>query len=146
MASGRRIRKKTGRNSLFRSILCRVLVTTFFHFSFDGHCLEGVFPLPKSADLWPAKCMFLIYNPTLIASDLSFDVHALSFADSLRISLSLLLEPFLLMLSWSPLLITVYEYSGTSINGHLVKAVTYPNAARIAGHERPPYVHNISGE
>ena len=34
-------------------------------------------------------------------------------------------------------------YSGKSINGHLIKAVTYRNAASIAGPERPPYVHNI---
>ena len=43
----------------------------------------------------------------------------------------------------------MYKYSGTSINGHLVKvvtypnalikAVTYPNAAGIAGTEGPPY-------
>ena len=35
------------------------------------------------------------------------------------------------------------QYSGTSINGHLVKAVIYRNATSIAGPERPPYVRNI---
>ena len=32
------------------------------------------------------------------------------------------------------------QYSGTSMNGHLVKAVTYRNTASIAGLERPSYV------
>ena len=35
------------------------------------------------------------------------------------------------------------RYSGTSINGHLIKAVTYRNAASIAGPKRPLYVHNV---
>ena len=35
------------------------------------------------------------------------------------------------------------KYSGTSINCHLVKAVTYRIMASIAGPERPLYVHNI---
>ena len=35
------------------------------------------------------------------------------------------------------------QYSGTSINGHLIKAVTYCNVVSIAGPERPPYIHNI---
>ena len=34
-------------------------------------------------------------------------------------------------------------YSGTSINAHLIKAVTYRITASIAGPEHPPYVHNI---
>ena len=35
------------------------------------------------------------------------------------------------------------RYSGTSINGHLIKAFIYRNAASIAGPKRPPYVYNI---
>ena len=39
-------------------------------------------------------------------------------------------------------IVDIQKYSGTSINGHLVKAVTYCNVASIAGPERPPYLHN----
>ena len=45
------------------------------------------------------------------------------------------------LLSWKQLL--GYNYSGTSMNGHLVKAVTYRITASIAAPERPPYIHNI---
>ena len=42
--------------------------------------------------------------------------------------------------SWS---ISKFNYSGTSINSHLVKAVTYRITASIAGPKRPPNVHNV---